>query len=460
VIWGGWLDGSRRALFTPRRVVLVALAVAAVAAAAAVALGSSSAPAATGLDWSAAATLPTCGAPVDPRVVFPESAPNVGTGPGAIAWLGSRCPTGTTTLDAAVLSGDEPGPPRALTAGPLASFEALAGTTHGQLVAVVGAGGRALLGEGLAEAGFAGLRSLTGSDALVATQTGFIGDVDVATVAGADILVRAQRHFMRRFGRAVRIRAGARPPSALAIGMDFRADRLIVWDEQGELYARYVTNRGHVKREQRLGPAGSDPQISVVLSDDDRAFVIWTDEPPVGSAGIARVLVAHSAVGPRFHGVQTLASFPESATVRLPAGAVAAVRLSSEGVALLWPARSASGELVLDGASARQYGVLRPRVVAVAGMDVHLGAVASGPRNELVALLEVEAHDSGAQAIYAVRSNVVRDPGGLGFGAPVELARPGANFTPAVAVDPETDAVIAAWQSGTAIDWARGTPSG
>jgi len=441
------------------RVPHVVLAIVAAATAAAFALASAGSPANAGLAWSTPAALPTCGAPTDPRVVFPYRTPNIATGPGAIVWLGSGCRTGRPTLDAAVLSADAPGPPRSLTTVPLTSFAALAGTTRGQLVALAAAGGRALLGDGFATQGFTRLRKLGGSDSPVATQTGFIGDVDVATVSGSEILVRAQRHYMRRFGRAVAIRAGREPPTALAIGMDYRADRLIVWDERGEIYARYVTNDNHVKRLQRLGPAGYDPQISTVLSDDDRAFVIWTEEPAPGSAGTARILVAHSAVGPRFHRTRMLASFTESAMSRLPPGAVAAERLSSEGVALLWPARASSGDLVLDAAPARQYGVLAPRVIAIAGEDVHLGAVATGPRTERGALREAAPPGSASRALFAVRSNVVRDPGGLGFGALVELARPGPNSAPAIAVDPESDAAIAAWQSGAGIYWARGTPN-
>ena len=298
------------------RVPLVVLAIAAAAIAAAFALASAGAPANAGLAWSTPAPLRTCGAPTDPRVVFPYSAPNVASGQGAIVWLGSGCPTGSPTLDASLLSADAPGAPRSLTTVPLSDFAALAGTTRGQLVALVGARGRALLGDGFATHGFTRLRTLVGSDSPVASQTGFIGDVDVATVSGNEILVRAQRHYMRRFGRAVAIRAGREPPTALAIGMDFRADRLIVWDERGEIYARYVTNDNHVKRLQHLGPAGYAPQISTVLSDDGRAFVIWTDEPAPGSAGTARILAAHSAVGPRFHRTRALASFPSQ---RLPA---------------------------------------------------------------------------------------------------------------------------------------------
>jgi hypothetical protein len=450
-----------------RACILIVLGLALAATATALALSSTSELPA-GLSWSPATALASCGAATTPRIAFPDSAPNAASGPGALVWLGDACSSGAPSLDGAVLRADVPQRPAALSVRPLARFAALAGTTQGQLVALAGAGGRAILAEGRATRRFAILEPLAGSDSPVAIQTGFIGDVDVATVArtarGYAIVIRAQRHFRHRFGRAIRIPAGRAAPTALAIGMDYRADRLIVWDERGELYARYVTNANHVKARQRLGPAGYAPQIAAVLSDDDRAFVIWTDEPAPGTPGTARVLLAHSAVGPHFHHHTTLASFPESATLRLTAPAVAAERLSSEGVALIWPALGHSGRLVLDAAAALSTGRVRtPNVVSIAGRDVRLGAVATGPDNEFVALLEVaprtsSGFDASHQAIFAIRSNVVADPGGLGFGALTQLAPPGPNSAPAVAIDPASDHALAAWQVGSAsIDWSLGS---
>ena len=179
----GWLDGARRPLFTTITLVLVALGLAAAAAAAVLALSAGgAAPQPTGLSWSPAALLHTCGAASTPRVVFPASAPNVRSGPGAIVWLGAACPSGgPRTLDAAPLAGDAPQSPASLTHRPLDRFAALAGTTQGQLVAVVNSDFMPLLGEGRASRSFARLEPLRGTTDSVATQTGFIGDVDVAT---------------------------------------------------------------------------------------------------------------------------------------------------------------------------------------------------------------------------------------------------------------------------------------
>ena len=471
----GGLYGAQGPLFTKMRRIAVALALAGAAVAGAIVLASKGSPAASGLSWTAPASVAACGPALEPRVVFPYSAPNVRSGAGAIVWL-ARCDG--RTIDAAVLGGnDQPSAAGPLTRGAAAHVElsaplATAGTTRGQIVAVAGAHGEAMLGDGFARAGIDKLRVLRGDGSPVATQVGFIGDVDVATVrrrgAGYAIVLLAQRHFQHRFGRPLRLAAGPARPSALVLAMDFRADRLVIWDAAGELYARYVTNDGRVARRQKLGPAGYAPQVSAVLSDDDRAFVLWSDEPPPGVAGTARVLLAHSAFGPRFHGARTLSLLREPPDLRLTAGAVAAERLSSEGVALLWPAMSGSGDLVLDAAGATTGGVQPPSVVSLPGQDVRLGAVATGPDDEVVALVEVAPRratgfDFSRQAIYAIRSNVVRQPDGLGFGALGELAAPGPNSAPSVAVDPDSDRAVAVWQTLVSrkpgIEWSVGARS-
>lgn len=432
--------------------------------------------------WSAPVALANCGAATQPKVVFPFSAPGMRSGEGAIVWLGSSpdCTdkgSGVTSLDIAALhSDDEPAAPRALMSGAaartgLAAPLQVAGTTHGQIVAVAAAAGAAVLADGFATSGIDELTSLGGSGAQTATMDGFIGDADVATVTESagqyGIELFAQRHYASHFGKGYYLSGGPARITALAIGMDFRADRLVIWAQGGEVWARYVTNAGHAKGKQELGPSGYDPQIAAVLSDDDRAFVLWTDEPAPGVSGATSVLLAHSAVGPTFHGTTTLASFTEPAGVRLTAGSVAAERLSSEGVALLWPAL-ADGNYEIESAGATDTGVLAPSVLAEPGEDLRLGAVATGPRNEIVVLAEVaprtvDGFDQSHQQLLTTRSNEVRDPGGLGFGPLTQLAAAGPNSDPAVAVDPDTDTAVAAWQTTLygvpAIDWSAGSGS-
>ena len=77
--------------------------------------------------------------------------------------------------------------------------------------------------------------------------------------------------------------------------MDFRADSIIVWAQAGTVYARWITNAGHVVPDAaRSGPAGYAPQLAAVLSDNDHAFVMWTDEPPPGRAGTTTIYLEHS----------------------------------------------------------------------------------------------------------------------------------------------------------------------
>jgi hypothetical protein len=457
------------------RSLLAALALALCAAAATLALDPSGGRA-SGEVWTAATRLDTCAAAIDPHVVFPFSAPASSSGAGGIVWLGGAppCAAGRPTLDIAALdANDAPAAPRALVVG-AAAKSALSGplytasTTRGQIVAIAGAGAQAVLGDGTALGGISSLAPLGGPDAPAATMDGFIGDADVATLvhspSGWAIAVRAQRHYAGHFGAGFELAVGRVEPNALAIGMDFRADRLIIWSAAGHVHAQYVTNNGRIEPSQLLGPSGYDPQIAAVLSDDDRAFVLWSDEPAPGVSAATTIYLAHAGFGPRFGAASTLASFTEPAGVRLGPGAVAAERLSSEGVALLWP-DIASGNYVIDAAGATESGaVLTPSVLAQSGEDLRLGAVAAGPDNEIVVVVleaprGANGFDDTQQSILVTRSNEVRDPGGLGFGPLSELAAAGENTAPSVAIDPGTDAAVAAWQSGSGIDYSVGTGS-
>ncbi|MGD0980287.1 MAG: hypothetical protein ABR946_02275 [Solirubrobacteraceae bacterium] len=466
------------------RIWLSALAVAGVALAASVVLASAGA---SPDSWSAPATLPTCGAASRPKVVFPFSAPDRLVGSGAIVWLGTAsCGAAATTIEIANVDGaDRPQAPRALLAGAVAGARLVAplyavGTATGEIIAVAGSAEASVLGspEAVAADGFATgvverLRLLGGPDTPLATMDGFIGDADLATLASAagggyEIVVRAQRHYAEALhGRRI-LRVGDARPTALAIGMDFRADRLVVWAQGGEVWAQDITNDGRTRARQLLGPSGYAPQIAALLSDDDRAFVIWTDEPPPGAGGATQVLLAHSAVGPTFHGARTLASFTEPAGVRLTAGSVAAERLSDEGVALLWPAM-ANGNYVVDAAGVTQTGVRPPSILAEPGQDVRLAAVATGPENEFVVVVALaprtaSGFEQSHQELLATRSNVVRGTTGLGFGPLAVIAPSGPNIDPSVAIDPDTDAALAAWQTTIAgtpkVEYAVGSASG
>jgi len=437
-----------------------------------VALALLGAPVAGAATWTPAATLETCAPASDPVVAFPFSAPSARSGRGAIMWIGGApgCAGGgggaTSTLDSATLhSDDRPSIPRAVVGrhelvGPLES----AATTDGQLVAVAGnpadaVGGRpdALLGEGLAGGVLPVLVPLGGPDAPVATADGYIGDADVvstATSLGGEqlILLREQRHFERGFASAITLEEGFAPITALSVGMDFRGDSIVVWAQGGAVHAQWVTNDGNVYAAQALGPAGYSPALAAVLSDNDHAFVMWTDEPPPGTPGEARIFLEHSGnnvalpVAP-----QLLAEFAEPAAQRLGPGSVALVRETpSEGVVAAWTL-IANGNYEVQAAGLTSSQVLPPATIAQPGVDLRLAALATGPDDDYVAVLEsaprsANGFDTSQQAILAARS-VPGGPGGVAFETPTQLAPAGFNSAPSVAIDPDSDRAVVVWQT-------------
>ena len=381
-------------------------------AALAVALTLLGAPVAGAATWTPAATLATCAPASDPVVAFPFSEPSTRSGRGAIMWIGGApscagtgagrpvavtparrrrstrrrsIPTISRAFPRAVVR-------RRALVGPLES----ATTTAGQLVAVAGdpadaVGGRpgALLGEGLAGGVLPVVVPLGGPDSPVATADGYIGDADVvstATSLGGDQLIelREQRHYARSFAPAITLEEGFAPITALTVGMDFRGDSIVLWAQGGEVHAQWVTNDGNVYAAQLLGPAGYAPVLAAVLSDNDHAFVMWTDEPAPGRPGEARIFLEHSGnnvalpVAP-----QLLAEFAEPAAQRLGPGSIALVRVTpSEGVLAAWTL-IAGGNYEVQAAGLTSSQVLPAATIAEPGVDLRLAALATGPRERL-----------------------------------------------------------------------------
>jgi len=421
--------------------------------------------------WTAPVALRTCAPAADPKVVFPFSEPSTRSGRGAILWLGGApacagAAGAAQALDAATLHTDDlASVPRAAISGhellgPLES----AGTTAGQLVAVVGDAGDptgghpgALLGEGLAGGPLHDLAALGGPDAPVATADGYIGDADIVTTAtslgGAQLIeLREQRHYAYSFGRPVTLTEGFAPITALAVGMDFRGDSLVLWAQGGEVHAQWVSNQREVSPPQVLGPAGYAPQLAPVLSDNAHGFAMWTDEPAPGTPGEARIYLEHSANNVVFPAApHLLAAFPEPAAQRLTPGSIALVRVTpSEGVLAAWTLVQGDNYVVqAAGLTATQ--VLPAATIEQPGADLRLAGLATGPHNDFVAVLEsaprsAAGFDATQQAILAARS-VPGGPGGVAFEAPAQLASPGPNSAPSVAIDPNSDRAVVAWQT-------------
>ena len=345
--------------------------------------------------------------------------------------------------------------------GPLES----ATTTAGQLVAVAGdpadaVGGRpgALLGEGLAGGVLPVVVPLGGPDSPVATADGYIGDADVvstATSLGGDqlIVLREQRHYARSFARAITLEEGFAPITALTVGMDFRGDSIVLWAQGGEVHAQWVTNDGDVYAAQLLGPAGYAPALAAVLSDNDHAFVMWTDEPAPGRPGEAQDL-------PRALGQQRRSAGRAAAArdVRRAGGPAPRAGLDRAG-----PGHAlggGAGRLDADlGRQLRGAGRRTDELPGAAGGDDRGARRRPAPRrarrpardNDFVAVLESaprspSGFDASQQAILAARS-VPGGPGGVAFETPTQLAAPGFNSAPSVAIDPDSDRAVVVWQT-------------
>ena len=411
--------------------------------------------------WSPPNTLRTCAPAHDPQVVFPASEPAHGSGRGAILWIGSPpgCALASAlSLDSASLhSSDEPsvarraGDPLDL-APPLHAV----GTTEGQLVAAAASASGPVLMEGNAGSRLASLVHLGAPGSLVASADGYIGDADVVSTTriGGDeaILLRAQRHYARSFSAPVTMIEGRAPITELAVALDFRADSIVMWVQGGKVRAQWVSNSGQASSPQVLGPAGYRTALAAVLSDDNRAFVLWLDQPPPGSNAQTTVYLDHSAGSVAFSAPpRAIATFTQPPAQRLGPGAVALVRITpSEGVLAAWPVLM-DGDYAVAAAGLTSSEVLPPATISQIGADLRLAGLATGPHDDAVAVLEragraASGFDSDQQAILAART-IPGGPGGVSFEPPAVLAPEGANSEPAVAVDPASDRAVVAWQS-------------
>jgi len=412
--------------------------------------------------WSQPATLHSCAPARDPEVVFPFSEPSQRSGRGAILWLGSQpgCSLdGALTLDGATLhTSDRPSIARSMLApGRVSAPLAAAGTTAGQLVAVLRERSGTTLAEGAAGAPLSRVATIGAPGSAFAAADGYIGDADVVSVASVDgrqaLVLREQRHYERSFAAAVTMLEGPAPISSLAVALDFRADSLVVWAQSGEVRSQWISNAGSVSPPQVLGPAGYAPQIAAVLSDDNRAFVLWSDQPPVGSSAQTTIYLDHSGENVTFAApARVIATLGQPPAQRLGRGAVALVRQTpSEGVIALWPI-ILDGDYALQAAGLTSATVLAPATISQIGADLRLAAIATGPHNDVVVALERAPRapsggfDQTQQAILAART-IPGGPGGVAFETPVLLAPEGPNSAPAVAVDPNSDRAVLAWQT-------------
>jgi hypothetical protein len=239
----------------------------------------------------------------------------------------------------------------------------------------------------------------------------------------------------------------------MTVTMDFRSDALAAWTANGGVWARALPASGRVLAAQRLGPAGADTRIAALLSDDNRAIVMWSTE----RGGATDVYFDQSATGPRFAAARRIEHAPGASA---PEGSPRLVRLSSESVMCAWTGGE-EGRLVVRTAPVDQHGLRSVSTIATpSGASLSLDALAPGPDGEVVALMSEPAGGAGSSslpgeaALLASRGTDAA-PGRTLFGPVAPVAPPGPVSGATLAVEPGTDRAIAAWRGADgAIEYA------
>jgi hypothetical protein len=431
--------------------------------------------------WAALSAAPA------PSVVFPSADPTMRSGPGALLWTAPRgCAAGATAGEAfgATLAGDIPGVGQPLASDPVGLEEvaATAGTAAGQVVAV----GSGALTEGRIAGAFGAAQPLGGPAAPVAASSAYLGDVAIAspvpTRAGWAIAVRVQRHYSESPGRARLVPVGASPVEAVVATMDYRAEVLLVWASGGTVHARELSPAGALGPVRRLGSlAGGPPNVELraLVSDDGHAIVAWRSQSVApGGAPTTTVTLSISGSGLAFEAPRVLERFRDLGRFVPPAGSLRLLRLSSEAVMIAWTGVDADRYVVRASPVSLHRGAWAPVVISGLGSaggqaganqsataggqtgandaptsDAMLADLAAGPNAEAFAVWRTASRLAGGApgragsdswAIRAARGHYA-GRGEVSFAASELVAVPGPNGPPAVAVDPASGRVLAAW---------------
>jgi hypothetical protein len=419
-----------------------------------------------------------------PQVAFPSQSPSMPTGPGAIVWVAGSCagPAAPSAAPGAALSLAALGPTDLATA---VSRRSLVGWSGAGLQAVGGSLGRVTVAVALQDprtptgGAVAVLQEratrplgppalLVRQESLPALTRAYLGDTANATVVpGPAIAVRLQRYFSPTFARARLIPVHAGPVTALTATMDYRADVLVAWQQDGAIYAHMLRASGRPDPTQRVGASAPNPQLRALVSDNDHGMIAWAStEASEPSQPSTRVYIDLSAAGVRFRAPQPLASFADPQRVCLHAGCLGLVRLSTENVMMAWT-DAEHGHYVIRGAPA-VFAATRPttRISDPRGQAV-LADLAAGPAGEAVALWQSapppgDAFDPRQTELWAARAHLVPHDR-LAYEAPEMVAAAGPNLAPNIAVDPANDRAVAAWlttRANGSIEYAVGFGAG
>ncbi len=271
--------------------------------------------------------------------------------------------------------------------------------------------------------------------------------------------VDVERYFAHALSPPRIVPSGAGAPQAPTVSLDYRTDAIVVWRQAGALLARELPGRGGARPTQRLGTVGANAHVAALISDDDRAIVVWADE----RAGTTSVYLDASGANVSFGAPRLLERFANPGGVPYPEGSPRLVRLSSESVMLAWSGAQ-EGHWVVRAAAIDLNGIGRAATISAPGGEALLSDLAPGPDGEAIALWSEPqpsggagggvALDLGDQAIVAARG-IDAYPDMTIFAPPVQLAPPGPNGAATLAFDPASDGALALWPgAGGAIEYA------
>lgn len=381
----------------------------------------------------------------DPSVAFGAA------GPGAIVWslhgggaraleLDPASPAGALSsagpralalrsVGAATAAGGERLVLAGELAGSTAAIEAEPGAPFGAPVAIGPSAGP------LALANY-----LTGEVALALAQPA--GNAD-------RVVLRLQAPLATHLGPPVTLSAVRGTVSAVAVGLDWRGDALVAWQQNGLVYARERRTSGTLGPLQALGDSTAGPRLGALISDDGRGIVAWTDETSLALGTIVRTQLSTSGLNVRFGRATPVQSWIEPAGFRLGAGAMGLIRLANGRVVLGWTARQ-GGRLVVRVAPVTLAGLHPAVTVSDAGTDAQLADLAAGARGEVLAVFtatEPSAAPEGPGEIEA--SDGVDEGTGEAVFTPAEPIAPAtADSDPTAAFEPVGDHPVIAWRIG------------
>jgi hypothetical protein len=428
------------------------------------------------LGWPVRGQLAGCAAGV-PQVAFPSDAPRAPTGPGAIVWLSpsggcgsdAREPgAGAGSLSVAPLDADDrPGSVEVQSLAPAPNLAGATGASLGRVAALIPSGkvGLSVL-QGRATRTLLPTAGIGARAGAVALARAYLGDVAVAVVEpNRTIAVYVERHYRAGFDPPVRVAVGPGRVTSLTATMDYRADVLLAWQQNGAVYAHMLRQSMRAEPTQRVGPSAPDPQLAAVVSDNDHGMVAWSSTAPTRrtvGVPVTHVRLALSSAGVRFGGYRALASFGDPARAAATPGSLALVRLSTENVLLAWT-EATGGHTVVRAAPAVFAGVRPSLLVSGASGEGVLSALAAGPAGEAVATWRGSQElGAGVQALWATRVFIGRHDR-PGVRAPEAIAPAGTGVANGLAVDPATDRPVAAWTSAGAhgvLEYASGPGAG